>query len=135
MPTVSYAGIYIVQWLDRFAISPSVLVVVLVETVTISWSYGLDKFCEHIKEMNGSYPFYNWKISWKYICPISLIIIIVMDIIFFETLTFGAYQFPHWSMWLGYLLNVIALLPIVVYPIYYRYYLKDSNKEKLTENF
>ena len=31
IPTITYAGIYVVQWLDRFAISPSVLMIVFVE--------------------------------------------------------------------------------------------------------
>lgn len=33
IPTISYAGIYVVQWLDRFAISPSVLMIVFVEGI------------------------------------------------------------------------------------------------------
>lgn len=118
LPTVTYAGIYVVQWLDTFAISPSVLLVVFTEVVTVSWFYGSDKFCSHIKEMNGIWPYVNWRASWKFICPISLLTIVILDVTFFEGLNYGSYAFPKWSVVLGYAINVIALLPIPGYAIY-----------------
>lgn len=119
LPTVTYGGIYVVQWMDTFAISPSVLVVVCVEVVTISWIYGLDKFCQNIKEMNSRTPFLNWRISWKFICPAVLFLIVVFDIMYFEGLSYGSYDYPRWSVHFGYLLNFIALLPIPGYALFY----------------
>jgi hypothetical protein len=37
---------------------------------------GVDKFYENIKDMIGFYPGVYWKICWKYITPISCIVII-----------------------------------------------------------
>ena len=124
LPTVTYAGIYVVQWLDRFAISPSVLIVVVAEVITISWFYGVDKFCGHVKEMNNITPYYNWRLSWKYLCPLTLLTIVILDIIFFEDLTYGSYVFPSWSVYLGYSLNFVALLPIPGYALIYYLYPK-----------
>ncbi|CAF0768919.1 unnamed protein product [Brachionus calyciflorus] len=118
LPTVTYGGIYVVQWMDTFAISPSVLVVVCVETVTISWFYGLDKFCKNIKEMNSRTPYLNWRISWKYLCPSILFLIVVLDILFFEGLQYGSYIYPDWSVNFGYLINIFALLPIPGYALF-----------------
>lgn len=119
LPTVTFAGIYVVQWLDTFAISPSVLLIVCAEVLTVSWLYGLDKFCAHVHYMNGSWPFLSWRLSWKFICPIALFVIVVLDIVFFEGLNYGDYRFPTWSTWLGYGLNAIALLPIPGYAAIY----------------
>ena len=130
LPTVSHSGIYIVQWLDRFAISPSVLMIVFVETIVISWTYGLKNFCQRIYEMNGSMPFINWRISWKYICPLALFIIIILDVVFFQPLTFGQYQFPNWSTWLGYLLNIISLCPIIIYALFYKFSHKNTKSQQ-----
>lgn len=130
LPTVTYAGIFVVQWLDRFAISPSVLLVVFVEVITVSWFYGLDKFCAHVQEMNGIRPYANWRISWKYICPIALLTIVILDIVFFERLSYGNYQFPEWSGTAGFALNCVALLPIPGYALFYFVCINRQNKNK-----
>lgn len=119
LPTVTYAGIYVVQWLDMFAISPSVLVVVCVEVITVSWFFGLDKFCQLVHDMNGTWPFLSWRFSWKYLCPVALLLIVVLDIINFPGLVYGDYVYPAWSSLLGYALNFLALLPIPLYAAYY----------------
>ncbi|RNA04150.1 sodium-dependent dopamine transporter [Brachionus plicatilis] len=119
LPTVTYGGIYVVQWMDTFAISPSVLLIVCTEVVTISWFYGLNKFCNNIKEMNGSKPFINWRLSWKYLCPALLFLIVLFDILFFPGLAYGSYVYPKWAISLGYTLNALALSPIPGYALFY----------------
>ena len=128
IPTVTYAGIYIVQWFDTFAISPSLLVVVFAETLTVCWFYGLDKFCGHIYEMNANKLHMYWRLSWKFLCPLVLITIVILDIIFFQGLSYGDYVFPNWSVILGYTLNLIALLPIPGYAFGYFIYNKYFKK-------
>ena len=122
IPTVTYAGIYVVQWMDTFAISPSVLLIVFAEVITVSWIYGLNKFCTNIKEMNDTKPFIIWRLSWKFLCPIVLFTIVLLDILFFPGLEYGSYVFPSWSIFLGYGLNVIAITPIFAYMIFYLAY-------------
>ena len=109
---------FLVWRLDRFAISPSIVIIVLVESITVCWLYGLDRFSNNIKEMNGFLPYLNWRLSWKYICPLALAAITLFDAIFFQPLSYGTYVFPDWSNWLGYGINVLALLPIPGYAIY-----------------
>lgn len=117
LPTVSYGGMYVVQWLDTFSVSPSVLVVVLAELLCVSWVYGIKKFSLNIKEMNSKEPYLYWRISWKFICPLCLTIIIIFTTIFFENLKVGTYAYPVWSSVLGWSLNAIGLSPIFIYPI------------------
>ncbi len=126
IPTVSYAGIYVVQWMDTFAISPSVLLVVFVEVITVSWVYGLDRFCNNIQDMNATKPFIVWRWSWKYLCPLVLFTIVLLDVIFFEGLSYGTYSFPKWSILLGYGLNVVALTPIPAYMVFYFFFRRNN---------
>jgi hypothetical protein len=100
------------------------LVVVLLEVLTVCWAYGANRFYSHIKEMNGQIPFINWQISWKYICPALLAVIIAFDAITFEPLAYGKYKFPMWSNWLGYAVNFFVLLPIPIYSLYIRFFRK-----------
>ena len=50
----------------------------LVEVVAISWSYGIDKFFDHIKEMVGRHPrpYMFWKVVLKYVTPTYLTVIV-----------------------------------------------------------
>ena len=121
LPTVTYAGIYVVQWFDTFAISPSLLVVVFAEILTVCWFYGLDKFTQNICEMNSSKPFLYWQISWKYVCPIILLTIVILDVTFFNGIMYGSYVFPKWSTNMGYSFNIIALSPIPLYAMWYHF--------------
>lgn len=134
LPTVTYAGIYVVQWLDMFAISPSVLVIVCVEVFTVSWLYGLDKFCGHVHEMNGTWPFLSWRFSWKFLCPVALLCIVILDIINYGGLSYGEYVYPAWSSMLGYALNFVALLPIPLYAGYYFVRRRFFSKSSLTSS-
>lgn len=119
IPTISYGGIYVVQWMDTFAISPSVLLVVFAEVITVSWLYGLSRFSANIEEMNHTKPFIIWRLSWKFLCPVVLFTIVALDIAFFQGLTYGDYTFPRWSTILGYSLNAVALTPILAYMLFY----------------
>ena len=134
LPTVTFAGIYVVQWLDTFAISPSVLLIVCIEVLTVAWIYGLDKFCSNVHEMNGTWPFLSWRLSWKYICPLALLIIVVLDITFFEGLNYGDYCFPAWSSVLGYAINFGALMPIPCYAAYYYFFVFKPKQQQQTAN-
>ena len=115
------------QWYDRFSVCPSVLMIVFIEIIIISWYYGVDKFCANIKEMNKRKPFINWRLSWKFICPLALLTIIVMDTISFTKLSYGEYKYPIWSNVVGYSLNFIAVLPLLCYPLI-KYLLDRRNK-------
>lgn len=121
LPTVCYGGIYVVQWLDRFAISPSIIIIAFLEIIAVMWIYGAERFYENIKEMNGKLPYNNWRILWKYICPILLAVIVVSDALMFQPLTYGSYIFPNWSNYLGYLLNVLVLIPVPAYALYVKF--------------
>ena len=95
------------------------LLVVCAEVIVVAWFYGLDKFCAHIKEMNGFTPYLNWRLSWRFVCPLALLVIVVLDIMFFAGLSYGDYVYPFWAILLGYALNALALLPIPAYALYY----------------
>jgi SNF family Na+-dependent transporter len=118
LPTVTYGGSYVIDWLDAFSISPSLLIVVLAELIVICWVYGLDKFKSDIKSMNGSKPFIYWGFSWKYTCPLILGCIVLFTLFTFRKLQIGPYIFPTWSNVLGFSMNAITLLPIPIYALY-----------------
>jgi SNF family Na+-dependent transporter len=118
LPTVTHGGIYVVQWLDTFSVSPCVIFIVFMELITVCWLYGYRKFSDNICSMNKRKPFLSWIISWTLICPAALFVILIFSALNFETIQFGGYKYPLWSSVLGWLLNFAALLPIPGYAGY-----------------
>jgi len=50
------------------------LFAVLAETIAVSWIYGTDRFCADIKDMIGFKPGIYWRVCWKFVAPLFLMI-------------------------------------------------------------
>lgn len=63
---------YILQLLDWYAASMSVILVCLIEIVIVGWVYGIRKFVFDIEFMIGTKIGLWWCLCWKYITPVIL---------------------------------------------------------------
>lgn len=110
-------GIYVVELLDRYAVSPSILFAVLCESIAVSWVYGLDRFTQDIESMLGMKVGWWWKFCWRYCAPLFLTVIIVYGLISYEPLrsVYDDYEFPPWANVLGLCISAssVACIPIV----------------------
>ncbi|KRX65671.1 Sodium-dependent serotonin transporter, partial [Trichinella sp. T9] len=105
LPTVTYGGNYLIEYLDHYAVSYPVLIVVMAETVTISYIYyGIKRFSDDVEEMLGVKPSRFLKLCWLIVCPAIV-----------SPLTLNNYEYPEWSLILGW---IIWLSSIVCIPIY-----------------
>lgn len=50
------------------------LFAVLAEAIAISWIYGADRFCADIKDMIGFSPGLYWRVCWKFVAPIFIMV-------------------------------------------------------------
>lgn len=65
---------YILQLFDWYSSAIAVIVVCLVETIMVSYVYGIDMFMEDVEFMMNKRPSLYWKISWKYLTPLVMIV-------------------------------------------------------------
>jgi len=65
---------YILQLFDWYSSSIAIIVVCLVEIIMVSYIYGVDNFMTDVEFMLGQRPSVFWKIAWKYIVPLVLIV-------------------------------------------------------------
>lgn len=65
-------GMYMLQLLDWYAASMSVILVCLVEVVIVSWVYGMRRFVFDVEFMIGCKIGKWWCLCWKYITPVIL---------------------------------------------------------------
>uniref|UniRef100_A0A182T505 Transporter n=1 Tax=Anopheles maculatus TaxID=74869 RepID=A0A182T505_9DIPT len=68
----SMGGMYLVQLLDWYSASISVILVCIVEVIAVAWIYGCDRFVRDVEFMIDRRVEQFWIVSWKFITPIVL---------------------------------------------------------------
>uniref|UniRef100_A0A8B9ZXL8 Transporter n=1 Tax=Anas zonorhyncha TaxID=75864 RepID=A0A8B9ZXL8_9AVES len=72
LSTLTYGGAYVVKLLEEFGAGCSILAVVLLETIAVSWFYGIQRFSHDVKAMLGFTSGLFWKVCWAAISPALL---------------------------------------------------------------
>lgn len=114
LASCAQGGVYVVELLDRYAASYSILFAVLCETIAVSWIYGLKRFSADIKSMLGFDPGWWWKFCWLLCAPIFLMVIIGYGLYEYKPLTYGTYEYPTWANVLGLMIagSSVSCIPI-----------------------
>ena len=122
------AGLYMFDLLNETGASWNLIICALLEVVIVSWFYGVNSFCDNIKEMQMKIPKvveYYWKACWSFITPLVLIFLLIMKFVNHEPFKSGEYIYPNGIQVLGWLISTssIVLIPIVgFYQIVNRHY-------------
>ncbi|KAL3267706.1 hypothetical protein HHI36_006837 [Cryptolaemus montrouzieri] len=120
IPMVTKGGMYVFQLMDFYSASGIPLLwVCFFQTVGLSWVFGVDQLCDCIQQMMGIKPGWFWRLTWKYISPAVMIIILISQCLQFQTLTYGDYKYPVWANVIGLCLSLSSMMWIPLYAIYY----------------
>ncbi|WAR03545.1 SC6A4-like protein [Mya arenaria] len=121
LATTTYGGIYLVQLMDTYGAPISILLIVCLEAVAVSWIYGATRFEVDIEAMLGpQHPAYwwFWKICWMVISPIFLLILFILSLYIAPTPRYGEYEYPTWSIVVGWLIVCSSLVLVPAYAVY-----------------
>ncbi|KRX44977.1 Sodium-dependent serotonin transporter [Trichinella murrelli] len=118
LPTVTYGGNYLIEYLDHYAVSYPVLIVVMAETVTISYIYGIKRFSDDVEEMLGVKPSRFLKLCWLIVCPAIVSMILIFATVQLKPLTLNNYEYPEWSLILGWIIRLSSIVCIPYVQIY-----------------
>lgn len=113
-------GMYILQLMDNYVSSWSVFLMAGLESVTIGWIYGGDRFISDIEMMIGvrGNVFHNFfKLFWKFLSPMTLLFVFVFNLIQYKPLEFGDYIYPMWSNGIGWILSLVPIIFITTIAI------------------
>ncbi|XP_058116827.1 sodium-dependent serotonin transporter [Anopheles ziemanni] len=135
LPTMTYGGVYLVNFLNVYGPGLAILFVVFVEAAGVFWFYGVDKFSADIEQMLGKKPSLFWRICWKYISPTFLFCILIFSLLGYEDMLGEEYKYPEWSVAAGWTLTLSSVLCIPTYAIFK--FLKGSGncRERLRRIF
>ncbi|XP_059155826.1 sodium- and chloride-dependent glycine transporter 2-like [Physella acuta] len=112
LPCITQGGIYVLQIMDWYCASFSLMLISLAECMALAWAYGADSLARDIALMIGYKPHFWWKYMWKYITPTVVLFIWVFSVITLTPVTYGDYSYPSWAVAIGWLLAVISVIPI-----------------------
>ncbi|XP_074828459.1 sodium-dependent serotonin transporter-like [Natator depressus] len=131
LTTLTHGGAYVVKLLEEFGAGCSILAVVLLEAIAVSWFYGIQRFCNDVKAMLGFTPGIFWKVCWVAISPAFLAFIIVSSLLDQSPLMLFDYHYPEWSISVGYLIGASSFICIPFYMVYKLVWTPGSLKQRL----
>ncbi|XP_045461815.1 sodium-dependent serotonin transporter [Harmonia axyridis] len=118
LPTTTYGGVYLVNLLNVYGPGLSILFVVFVEAAGVCWVYGTDNFSRDIEKMIGHRPGLFWRLCWKYISPVFILVIFIFSLLSHEEMLGTEYHYPEWAFYVGYALTASSIICIPLYIIY-----------------
>jgi SNF family Na+-dependent transporter len=122
IPTLTYGGKYVVQFMDFFGTSPSIMFIVFCELIATAWLYGMDKFSSDVESMTGKKPSIYWCITCRYVAPLILFVLYICSFIQFnnqEFSSFGDRKTVFRVSIAGWTMSTISTLPIPIYAIWW----------------
>lgn len=109
---------YIVQLLDWYSASISVIFICTIEILIVGWIYGVENFKRDIEFMLKEKVGTIWIIFWKYITPLILICIFFTTIIYNTNITYNGRLYPQWSIYVGWGTCLLSMICVPICMIY-----------------
>jgi len=118
LPCVFSKGQFVLDLMDTYGASISVMVIAIFEMIAIMWIYGVNSFCEDLKIMLGFSPNIYFKVCWVVICPLLLTCIFVAACIAWSPPSYGDIKYPDWAHSIGWFLALISIVQVPFWLIF-----------------
>ncbi|XP_038630782.1 sodium- and chloride-dependent neutral and basic amino acid transporter B(0+)-like isoform X1 [Scyliorhinus canicula] len=115
---ITQAGIYWLSLIDYFCTGWVLITIALLELISLSWIYGVNRFIKDIEMMIGkrNWLFWLWwRGCWIFISPCLLAAILTWSLTTFTPPTYGPIEYPVWAIALGWCMIIFCIMwiPIV----------------------
>jgi len=118
LPCIFSKGQFVLDLMDTYGASISVMLIAIFEMIAIMWIYGVNSFCEDLKVMLGFSPNMYFKVCWVVICPLLLTCIFVAACIAWTPPSYGDIKYPDWAHGIGWFLVVISVAQVPFWLIF-----------------
>lgn len=117
---VTEGGLYIFQLFDYYACSGmTLLLFAFLQSVSIGWVYGADRFYDNIEDMIGYRPLPLIKYCLKYITPVICLGTFIFSLVKYTPLKFNnVVEYPWWGYALGWWFTLSSTLMVPIFMIY-----------------
>ncbi|KAK3099300.1 hypothetical protein FSP39_002321 [Pinctada imbricata] len=108
-------GIFIYHYL-QFSVSRLCLfVLVLFECCALAWVYGAQRLWNNVADMTGTTDSPWWKLTWRFISPVSILALIILCFLTIQPLEYHTYTYPQWTEYLGWGITLLPTLPLITF--------------------
>lgn len=107
-----------VEFLNVYGPGLAILFIVFIESAGVFWFYGVDNFSNDIKKMLGHRPGLFWRLTWKYVSPVFLLVVCIFSFLGHEDMLNKDFKYPTWAEPLGLVLTFSSVLCIPTYMLY-----------------
>jgi solute carrier family 6 (neurotransmitter transporter, glycine) member 5/9 len=87
-------GQYLINFLDFYGASFVALSLAIFELLTVSWIYGVDRFCDDIEFMLKRKTGLYWRLCWKIFTPFIMISIMIYFVVTWKAINFEGHEYP-----------------------------------------
>lgn len=112
IPCITQKGQYVLDIMDTYGASISVMIIAVFEMMVIMWIYGVKRFCKDVQSMLGFEPNMYFKVCWAGICPVLLLFIFMAQSYNWRKPSYGTIQYPEWAHSIGWLLALVSIIQI-----------------------
>ncbi|KAM8868345.1 sodium- and chloride-dependent GABA transporter 2-like isoform 4-T6 [Synchiropus picturatus] len=117
---VTEGGLYIFQLFDYYCCSGmTLLLFAILQSVSVAWVYGADRFYDNIEDMIGYRPAPLIKYCLKFITPVICMGTFIFFLVKFTPLKFNnTMEYPWWGTTLGWLFTLSSTLNVPLWMLY-----------------
>uniref|UniRef100_A0A3B4A6N3 Transporter n=1 Tax=Periophthalmus magnuspinnatus TaxID=409849 RepID=A0A3B4A6N3_9GOBI len=117
---VTEGGLYIFQLFDYYACSGmTLLLFAFLQSVSIGWVYGADRFYDNIEDMIGYRPLPIIKYCLKFVTPVICLGTFVFSLVKYTPLKFNnIIEYPWWGYALGWWFTLSSTLMVPIIMVY-----------------
>ncbi|KAJ8320882.1 hypothetical protein KUTeg_002469 [Tegillarca granosa] len=113
-PCITQGGVYVLQLMDWYCASISVMFIAFLEITVMAWCYGSNRLLKDIEMMLGYKPTSLWTFFWKFITPVSTMFIWIFSVAQLTPVKYGKTTYPPWAVGIGLVIGILSLIPIPV---------------------
>lgn len=111
-------GQFLINLLDFYGASFVALILAIIELLTVSWIYGVDRFCKDIEFMLNRKTGIYWRVCWKFVTPSIMIGILVYFIATWKPIEYQDREYSVLLHLIGWIVSLLALLQLPIWAIY-----------------
>lgn len=111
-------GQFLINLFDFYGASFVALILATIELVTVSWIYGVDRFCKDIEFMIGRKTGLYWRLCWILITPSIMIFIFGYFIFTWKPINYQEIEYSSGMHALGWTMSLFALLQLPIWATY-----------------
>lgn len=110
LPCVCQGGLEVVDLMDVYGGSFSILFIAVYELTAVGWIYGVDRFADDLHVMlHGQRPGRYWRWCWRYVAPLLLTLIVIATLADYRPLSTSSTYAVWWADALGWAMSLLAI--------------------------